>query len=100
MDAALLLRTARQRSGLSVRELARRAGTSHSTLLAYEAGRVAPTVPVLDRIVRAAGLHMEVALVADAYDEHRGQELVDVLTLADQFPARHDAEPARARLLR
>ena len=55
MDGAALIRRARLRSGLSLRALAERAGTSHSTLAAYEAGRVAPTLDTLERILAAAG---------------------------------------------
>jgi transcriptional regulator with XRE-family HTH domain len=92
MDAASTLRTARARSGLSLRRLARRAGTSHSTLAAYEAGRVVPSVATLERIVRAAGFELEVDLLrrVEPLDANaRGRELLDALELAAQFPTRH-----------
>ena len=54
MDAARTLRRARRDAGLSLRALAGRAGTSHATLAAYEAGRAVPRVDTLDRILRAA----------------------------------------------
>lgn len=92
MDASRLITDARRRSGLSLRALARRAGTSHSTLAAYEAGRVVPTVTTLDRILGACGFAADVEL----HRRHReyggldrGDELVAVLELADAFPARH-----------
>jgi transcriptional regulator with XRE-family HTH domain len=84
MEAATVLRRARRRSRLTLRELAGRAGTSHATLSAYEAGRKVPTVATLDRIVRAAG--------GGAARAARGQELIDVLELASMFPARHEPE--------
>jgi transcriptional regulator with XRE-family HTH domain len=92
MDAAVTLRRVRRRSGLSLRALAARADTSHSTLAAYEAGRKVPTVETLDRIVRAAGYELGVELtpaVGGADREARGRELAEVLDLAEQFPARH-----------
>ena len=92
VDAATTLRRARRRSGLSLRALAARAGTSHSTLSAYERGRKEPTVDTLDRIVRAAGfeLGVELTAVAGGGDRRaRGRELAEVLHLAEQFPARH-----------
>jgi transcriptional regulator with XRE-family HTH domain len=92
MNAAQTLRTARRRSGLSLRQLARRAGTSHATISAYEAGRVTPAVDTLDRIVRAAGFSISPDLerrVDPSDDGARGRELVEVLELAAQFPARH-----------
>jgi transcriptional regulator with XRE-family HTH domain len=93
VHAADTLRRARTRSGLSLRELARRAGTSHATLAAYEAGRVTPSVDTLDRIVHAAGFALapELVPVPDPGEDRaaRGRELVEVLELAALFPARH-----------
>ena len=84
------LRGARGRRTL--RELAGRAHTSHATIAAYEAGRVAPTTDTFERVVRAAGFEVESALVRTlpvADRAERGQELVEVLELAAQFPAQH-----------
>jgi transcriptional regulator with XRE-family HTH domain len=89
MDAAGLLKLARSKAGLSLRELAGRAETSHSTLAAYEQGRVTPTMATADRIVRAAGFDLELRLVPAIDDKRRGQELWDALLLAEMFPARH-----------
>ncbi len=94
MDAGLTIRRARRRSGLSLRALADQAGTSHSTLATYEAGRKVPTVETLDRIVRAAGYELDVQFlprVGGLDRSERGQELVAVLELAALFPARHAA---------
>jgi transcriptional regulator with XRE-family HTH domain len=94
MDAAVTLRRARHRAGLTLRGLAARADTSHSTLSAYETGRKVPTVETLDRIVRAAGYELGVELtpaVGGPDRTARGRELVEVLELAEQFPARHAA---------
>jgi transcriptional regulator with XRE-family HTH domain len=93
MQASVILRAARERSGLSLRQLARRAGTSHATLSAYEASDKVPSVATLDRIVRAAGLSLDVelAVLTGGPDrEARGRELAEVLELAAAFPARHD----------
>jgi transcriptional regulator with XRE-family HTH domain len=94
LDAGRLIRTARRRAGLSLRELAARAGTSHSTLAAYEQGRTIPTVDTFDRVIRAAGFALDVALtprVGDIAGDRgaRGRELIDALELAAMFPARH-----------
>jgi transcriptional regulator with XRE-family HTH domain len=92
MDAALLIRSARRQSNLSLRALATRAGTSHATLSAYENGRVDPTTMVLSRIIAAAGQSIEATLLGAPPDiDHlpRGEELMAVLELAEQFPARH-----------
>jgi transcriptional regulator with XRE-family HTH domain len=94
MDAASTLRRARLESGLSLRALADRAGTSHATLAAYEAGRAVPRVDTLGRILRAAGYATDIDLTrrADATDAERlakGNELLQALELSAMFPARH-----------
>jgi transcriptional regulator with XRE-family HTH domain len=96
VDAAQLIRTARRRAGLSLRELAERAHTSHSTLAAYEQARKTPNVDTLDRILTACGFRVDVTLAprpaeVAADPAARGRELVEVLELAEMFPARHDA---------
>ena len=92
MNAAAELRRARLRAGLTLRELARRAGTSHATLAAYESGRKVPSVSTFDRVVRAAGYRPALELtpsVGGPDPADRGRELVEVLELAARFPARH-----------
>src|SRR5207237_9136666 len=94
MDAAGTLRRARVGAGLSLRVLAGRAGTSHATLAAYEAGRAVPRIDTLDRVLRAAGYatDIEVERRPDATDAERrakGEELRQALELAALLPARH-----------
>ncbi len=92
MDASALLRRARVEAGLSLRSMAERAGTSHSTLAAYEAGRKAPSIKTLERLLRAAGFELGLEMrrcVGGPDRQARGRELAEVLLLAEQFPARH-----------
>jgi transcriptional regulator with XRE-family HTH domain len=94
MDAARIIRDARSEAGLTLRELARRAGTSHSTLAAYEHGRTDPTVATLDRVLRACGYAADVQLRRRVRRDEitgldRGRELAEVVGLAEMFPARH-----------
>ncbi len=94
MDAGAIVRQARRRSGLTLRALAEVAGTSHSTLAAYESGRKVPNAATLDRIVEAAGFELDTELrprirSAAGSTVSRGDELVAVLDLAGEFPARH-----------
>lgn len=84
-----LIVQARQRTGTSRRELARRAGTSPATVAAYEAGRVSPGVDTFDRLVAAAGCDAAVTLTRRYSGAERGHELQQVLDLAEHFPARH-----------
>jgi transcriptional regulator with XRE-family HTH domain len=100
MEAAEVIRSARAASGLTLRALAGRAGTSHATLSAYEAGRVHPSVDTVGRIVGAAGFEVAWSLaprVGGPDPADRGRELVEVLELAGLFPARHTPELAFPR---
>jgi transcriptional regulator with XRE-family HTH domain len=93
MDAAVTIRRARSSAGLTLRGLAALAGTSDATLSAYETGHKTPRVDTMQRILRAAGFEAEVHLARRPSGEDRvakGAELVDVLLLAEQFPARHE----------
>jgi transcriptional regulator with XRE-family HTH domain len=92
VTVAATLRSARARAGLSLRELAVRAGTSHSTLAAYEQGRKSPSVATFLRIIDACGFATEFELTRRVRERDglaRGRELEDVLDLAARFPARH-----------
>lgn len=91
MDASSLLRQARHESGLTLRRLGELAGTSHSTLAAYESGTKSPNVATLNRVLRAAGFASDVHLHKrhSSQEMPRGEELAAVLELAAQFPARH-----------
>ncbi len=55
MDAARVIKQARQQAGLSQAALAVAAHTSQPTIAAYETGTKQPSVRTLDRLVRAAG---------------------------------------------
>jgi len=91
---AALLREARRRSGLTIRQLARRARTSHSAIAAYESGAKSPNSATLRRLIAACGFEIEPTLRPLAAFEdrrQRGRELVEVLDLAGEFPSRHPA---------
>ena len=60
--AALVLREARRRAGLTQVELAQRAGVAQSVISAYESGRRQPALPTLAALVRAAGLELRVTV--------------------------------------
>jgi transcriptional regulator with XRE-family HTH domain len=94
MDAARTLRRARIGAGLSLRALAVRAGTSHATLSAYEAGRAVPRIDTLDRILRAAGYASDIGVerrpdATEADRQAKGEEFREAIELAEMFPAHH-----------
>ena len=96
LKVAELLKYVRGKAGLSARELARSVGSSHSTILAYEAGKKVPVTTTLMRLVHACGYSMDFALsprLRGDEDNPKGAELQAVLDLASEFPARHSATP-------
>ncbi len=93
---AELLKYARRKSGLSARELARRVGSSHSTILAYESGKKVPVTTTLMRLIHACGFSLDFELAPRIRGDNeypRGAELEEVLGLAAMFPARHGKQP-------
>lgn len=58
--ASRALHEARLRAGLSQTELARRAAVTQSVISAYESGARQPSLPVLEHLVTATGLKLEV----------------------------------------
>jgi transcriptional regulator with XRE-family HTH domain len=87
-----LVRNAWRESGLSLRQIARQANTSHATLNAYIKGDKSPSTATLERVISACGYAIDVSLrprVRFSNGIPRGEELAQVLTLAEQFPARH-----------
>lgn len=84
MDAARIIRIAREKSGLSKRELARRAGTSPAAIVKYESGQMSPTVDTLNRIVEVAGWRIECDLRTSPPDDFdRGELIVELLAIVD-----------------
>jgi uncharacterized protein len=55
MDAGEVVRQARQRSGLSQRRLALRAGTDQAAISRIERGDTSPTIETLERLLAAMG---------------------------------------------
>jgi transcriptional regulator with XRE-family HTH domain len=92
MEARRLVAKARARSGLSQRQLARRAGTSAAAICNYESGAQVPRFDTLVRIVEATGG----SLVCEVWRRDPGtldlarnaRILEDVLDLADHLPHR------------
>ena len=97
MQIAELLAETRARAGLSLRGLEERAGTSHSALAAYESASKLPSTRTLLRIIDAAGFAIDYELAVrcrgEAHTLARGEELRQVLLLAEQFPTRQKRDP-------
>jgi len=77
-DAATLVHTARLRSGISQRQLARRAGTTQASISRIERGLEEPTLPRLAQILAGLGWRLEIGLEPIAiHDEEPRRLLAD-----------------------
>jgi transcriptional regulator with XRE-family HTH domain len=91
MDGATLVRSCRERAGLSQRELAHRAGTSAAAICNYERGDRIPRTTTLARIVAATGATLALDVITPGVDlAANGRTLVELLDLVDHLPQRHD----------
>lgn len=91
MDSARIIRLARERAGLSKRELARLAGTSPAAIVKYESGQTSPTVDTLNRIVSATGSSLEIKTSLRRTDQfERAQVCIELLEIVDVM----DLKPA------
>ena len=85
-ETATMLRDARQRSGFSQQQLARRAGVSQSVLSAYENGRREPSARAFRHILRAAGAELS---ITDRWDSRRNATHFEaVMEMTDHLPQR------------
>ena len=92
--AAGLLRTARDRAGLTQQQLADKAGVTQQAVSAYETGRKEPMMPTLIKLLAAAGFEMRIQLKRlDGHDESLEQFLVSL-------PPRQRADLEETRRLR
>lgn len=66
---ALLLRDARQRAGLSQRDLAKRARTAQSVVARVERGQTSPSLDTLTRLLQAAGFDYKPAMTPLPIDD-------------------------------
>lgn len=97
------LRYARARAGFSLREAARRGGVSHSALSAYERGLRTPSLDKLFGILHALGFAVRIELeprVRERNGVPRGEELVEVIRLAEHYPPRERPQISLLSILR
>jgi transcriptional regulator with XRE-family HTH domain len=80
-----LVRTARNRGGLTQRELARRANTVQSVVARIEQGVTSPTWETLRRLIAAAGFQLEALLgVPPAETSHMLGDVSRILRLTPE----------------
>jgi len=75
-----LVREGRRRAGLTQQELADRAGTTQSAVARLEAGRTAPSLETVERLLRLCGLQLIVELAPVDDSDARQAAALDGLT--------------------
>ncbi len=88
-----LISSARRKAGLTQTDLARRSGTSRTTLSAYEHGRKSPSVGTASRILAVAGYELA-ARPRVQFRRHRTRRgrVVSVPIVLPQLPPEHALE--------
>ncbi len=85
LDAALLVREARARAGLTQRQLAARASTSQSVVARVEAGQTRPGSGTLRRLLEAAGFELRAELVPlPVVETHMLEDVARILALTPE----------------
>lgn len=98
-SAAAFVRTARQEAGLTQAELARRAGTTQSTIARMESPRSNPTLASVDQVLAAVHRSIELAPAAAPADVDESQIVEQLRLMPAQRLARHDASEHNLRSL-
>ncbi len=94
MQVAQLLRSAREKAGLSQAALAARAGTSQSAIARYERGAATPSVGTLERLLMTCGRRLVIgsepaAALLTVNDSPIRQHRRELLALARRHGARN-----------
>lgn len=93
--AASLLQTARERAGLSQRELARRARTAQSVVARIELGETSPSLPTLTRLLRAAGFQLTTDVQRVEIEPSQLDDVPRILALTPEERLREVAQVSR-----
>lgn len=98
-----MLRYARQRAGLSLSAAAERANVSRSALAAYESGVRLPSLERLLDILESLEFTVRIELAPRVRERDgvpRGEELAQVIRLAEQYPRRDRPQISFLSILR
>jgi transcriptional regulator with XRE-family HTH domain len=94
-DASLLLRSARERAGLTQRQLARKARTAQSVVARIELGETSPSWSTLARLLKAAGFSFSADLRRISIDPQLLDDVPRILALSPEQRLLEVAEVSR-----
>ena len=95
LDAAKLLQTARNRAGLTQRQLARKARTAQSVVARIELGETSPSWSTLARLLKAAGFSLSAGLRRIGVDPQLLDDVPRILALSPEERLREVAQVSR-----
>lgn len=96
LEPGALLRSARQRAGLSQRALAERAGTAQSLVARIERGQTSPRVDTLSRLLEATGHDARIVITpAIPAETHMLDDVARILRLTPEQRLREVGNVAR-----
>ena len=84
LDASKLLQTARERAGLTQRQLARKARTAQSVVARIELGETSPSWSTLARLIKAAGFSLSAGLRRISVDPQLLDDVPRILALSPE----------------
>jgi len=95
LDASHLLRTARERAGMTQRMLARKARTAQSVVARIELGETSPSWSTLARLLKAAGFSLSAGLRRISVDPQLLDDVARILALSPEERLREVAYVSR-----
>ena len=84
LEASKLLQTARERAGMSQRQLARKARTAQSVVARIELGETSPSWSTLARLLKAAGFSLSAGLRRIGVDPQLLDDVPRILALSPE----------------
>ena len=93
--AANLLRNARERAGMTQRQLAKKARTAQSVVARIELGETSPSWSTLARLLKAAGFNLSVGLRRIGVDPQLLDDVPRILALTPEQRLREVAQVSR-----
>jgi transcriptional regulator with XRE-family HTH domain len=95
LEVSKLLRTARERAGMTQRQLARKARTAQSVVARIELGETSPSWSTLARLLKAAGFSLSADLRRIGVDPQLLDDVPRILALTPEQRLREVAQVSR-----
>ena len=95
LEVSKLLRSARERAGMTQRQLAKKARTAQSVVARIELGETSPSWSTLTRLLKAAGFNLSAGLRRIGVDPQLLDDVPRILALTPEQRLREVAQVSR-----